>query len=276
MNRLEGMSHSAAGKEQDRTHLPLAGRTILITRTREGNVFQKRQLDELGAKVVELNTIEISSPSSWEKLDRAISILEEFDWVIFTSANGVNLFFQRCHELGRQEFLENVKSGGRNLKFACVGPATRLALDSLGFKSAFEPHEFLTRELATELLKFIGSNEKILLARAERANKEMTRIIEKSGAQIFEAPVYSTISREATVSTELLDCITDITLTSPSTVDGLLKSVSVGDITSRRIHVHCIGPVTARSAKVRGLEIHSVSRIHTLDGLAESIIQHIL
>ena len=260
------------------SHLkPLSKRTVLITRTAEGNRVERKKLEQLGARVIELATIETAPPSSWKKLDQAIEKLGKFDWIVFTSAKGVALFFERCVRKGREKFCESLKEKNKpdRPKFACVGPSTRKALESLGFACAVEPDEFLTEQLGRELAKFITPNHnKVLLARAEDANKAINETLKERGAKIFEAPVYRTIPipRKRMLSKTKLEKVTDITLTSPSTVYGLLGAVTASVILSRSIRVHCIGPVTARVAEEKGLRVGSAARNHTIDGLIESMI----
>lgn len=256
---------------------PLSKRTVLVTRTTEGNKVERKKLEQLGARVIELSTIEIAPPSSWKKLDHAIEKLAEFDWIVFTSAKGVALFFERCVRKGKKQFCESLK--GKNKlywpKFACVGPSTRLALESLGFSCALEPDEFLTEQLGRELAKFITpTHNQVLLARAEEANRNINETLKESGAKIFEAPVYRTIAirRKRMLSRTKLEKVTDVTLTSPSTVSGLLGAVTASVILSQSIRVHCIGPVTAKVAKEKGLRVSSVATNHTIDGLIESMI----
>lgn len=247
----------------------LSGRIFLITRSSEGNVIEKKELESYGAKVVELPSIEILPPSSWKKLDEALSRLEQFDWVVFTSANGVKMLFRRLKQMN-PKLLSKLKKVGP--KFACVGPATRQALKVMGFRSSLQPKEFLTEKLGMELANTVGG-KKILLARAEVANEQLPKILRASGADVTEAPTYRTGIRSINLDPAVLDEITDVTLTSPSTVKGLLKSVSAKAIISRGVRVHCIGPVTAKSAKANGLKVDTVAKINTIDGLVRTIVQ---
>jgi uroporphyrinogen-III synthase len=251
----------------------LENRTFLITRSSEGNAIEKRKLESYGAKVVELPSIEILPPSSWKRLDRALSKLEQFDWVVFTSANGVKMFFERL----RQKYprlLTKLRKRAGGPRFACVGPATRLSLEVQGFRASLQPKEFLTSKLGMELAKSMEiAGKRILLARTEVANKQLSKILRASHAVVIEAPTYRTQIRATKLDSEVLDEVSDITLTSPSTVKGLLKSASSREITSRGIRVHCIGPVTAKSAKTNGLKAVNVARINTIDGLIKTIVQ---
>ena len=240
---------------------PLSGRTILITRTIEGNKLERKKLEELGAKVIEFPLIEIKEPSSLRAIENAIKQISRYDWIIFTSANGVHSFFEKIKSK------KAIKA-----KFACVGPETREALEDNGFEASFVPKEYLTEELANELeKKFDLGGKEILLARAEESNKNMAKILEQAGAIVTEAPVYRTVPRIGKEEGKILELVTDITLTSPSTVKGLVANFSVKEISSRRIKVHCIGPVTAASAKEAGLEVSASAKVHTVDGLVSEI-----
>jgi uroporphyrinogen-III synthase len=248
---------------------------ILITRTAQGNAIERSKLEELGAKVIELAPIKIAPPSSWQKADEAISRLRDFDWVVFTSASGVRAFVERCSEKGYTKVLEQLRSSAKgNPRFATVGPATSRELERFGLRSSFQPDEFLTSSLAKELASQVDMRgKKILLARAEKASKELGEIFEKSGAFVFEVPVYSTVLSSVKASDEIVNSLTDVTFTSPSTVEGLAACLDVEKLKSRPVRIHCIGPVTARAAEARGFKVSSVAKIHTIDGLVRSIVE---
>jgi uroporphyrinogen III methyltransferase/synthase len=242
------------------------GRTFLITRTLEGNKVEREKLEKLGAQVIELPLIELQPPSNPKKIDDALRRIGEFDWIVFTSANGVNAFFSR---LGERQNRDEIKA-----KFACVGPETQKELEAHGFKPSLVPSEFLTLRLGEELLSRFGmKGKKVLLARSEEASREISNVLRNAGAIVEEAPVYKVTSRKINnlSRNEILDHITDITLTSPSTVRGLVTNFSVDEIRSRKISVHCIGPITAESLREQGINATSVAAVHTIDGLIDSI-----
>ena len=251
----------------------MENRTFLVTRSSEGNAIERRRLESYGAKVVELPSIKIMPPSSWKPLDRAISKLEQFDWVVFTSANGVRMFFKRL----RQEdprLLARLRTDTGRPRFACVGPATRRSLEVQGFRVSLQPKEFLTSKLGMDLARSMDiAGKKILLARAEVANKQLSKILRASHAVVTEAPTYRTQIRASKLDSGVLDKVSDVTLTSPSTVEGLVKSVSSKEITSRGIRVHCIGPVTAKSARANGLEVETIAKVNTIDGLIMTMVR---
>jgi uroporphyrinogen III methyltransferase / synthase len=244
---------------------------------------ESKKLTDLGADVFELNAIKIGPPSSWNELDHAISEIWSFDWIVFTSATGVDRFFERCSRLvDWKPMLHRIKENnekGQGPKFACVGPATSRALRAFGLETALVPKQYLTVQLGRELAACSSNSKRsrILLARAERASAEIAQTLRDSGANVVEAPVYQTIplkSEESGMSASDMDRITDITLTSPSTVDGLLSFIQPSQIRSRQIGVHCIGPVTAKSANEKGLAVDSVASTHSIDGLIESLVQY--
>lgn len=246
-------------------NLLLKGRTFLITRTIEGNKHERADLEKLGAKVIELPLIEIKPSSNPKMLDRALQRISEFDWIVFTSANGVNLFFDLVNKKRKKAKIR--------AKFACVGIKTKDALEDNGFKASLVPRTFLTEELGKELSSSFDLNgKKILLARAEEANKKITSILKKGGAIVTEAPVYRTVTIKKSPKS-VLDRVTDITLTSPSTVKALLANFKKQEIRSRNIHVHCIGPVTAKSAEQGGLVVSSIASVHTVDGIVNSLLE---
>lgn len=256
--------------------LPLGGRAILITRTTEGNSIERQKLEKLGARVIELPSIEIVTPSSFEKLDLCLEHLSDYDWIVFTSTNGVKAFFRRTRKLKIERDVKSLLKNGRKPKLACVGPSTRNALsEEAETDSIFMPRSFLTEELAKELTKkFDLKGKKLLLARAEVASKEMTETLREAGAIVDETAVYRTVPRSKKTKVTLLDGVTDITLTSPSTVDGLIGACEVEEIKLRKIKAHCIGPVTAKHAIERGLSVSSVAKVHTLEGMISSMVDY--
>ncbi len=245
--------------------LPLSGRSVLVTRTEQGNAVEKKMLEALGAKVVEFPVIKIVEPADPGPLVKAMENLHSFDWIVFTSANGVKFFFQKLSSASV------IKA-----KFACVGPKTQKELEAYGFEASFVPSEFLTDSLGRELtLKFNLREKKILLARAEGARRNIAQILQDAGAEVFEVAIYKTVARDRVDmdrARTLLREVTDVTLTSPSTVAALVSNFCANEIAARKIKVHCIGPVTANKARECGLEVATSASVHTIDGLVEALV----
>lgn len=247
--------------------LSLQGRTVLVTRTGSGNAVERKKLEALGAIVVELPLIEIAPPSDQSPVIEAIGEISSFDWIVFTSANGVIAFFRSLNENCRKALRAH---------FACVGSETERSLRKEGYEASIVPREFLTRQLGTELAKsydLVG--KKVMLARAEVADRKITEILRDAGADVVEVPVYRTkVRRLESGEREIsLNGITDITLTSPSTAEALVSNFGVAELTSRKTRIHCIGPVTKERAVELGLRVDTIAAVHTIDGLVDSLVQ---
>ena len=120
---------------------PLAGKKILITRAREQSGDFATLLKKLGAEVIEFPSIQIVPPTTWKGLDRAIDQLNAYDWIIFTSANGVNFFFERLSEKREDRDLPS------SLKVCAIGPATAHQLKERGIQVDYVPKEFVAEAI---------------------------------------------------------------------------------------------------------------------------------
>lgn len=248
---------------------PLFGRRVLVTRSREQASALSERLRELGAEPVEYPTIEIAPPRDVAPLDEAIARLRTYDWLIFTSANGVRAFVHRMNEKGM-----DIRAL-RRLKIAAVGPTTAQALQDYRLRVDYVPAVYKTEEIAAGIGDVAG--ERILLPRAERAPKRLARALRGKGAVIHEVAAYRTLAVGA--SDELRALLKDgqidiVTFTSSSTVRNLVASLQ-GQTPAKalsRCLVACIGPVTARTAKRLGIGVDVVAREHTIAGLVEAIV----
>ncbi len=246
---------------------PLFGRRVLVTRSREQASALSQRLRELGAEPLEYPAIEIAPPKDMTPLDEAIARLPTYDWLIFTSANGVRALVDRMSEKG----MDIRALGGP--KIAAVGPATAQALQGYGLRVDYMPQVYTTEEIAAGLGDVAG--ERILLPRAERAPKQLAQALRGKGAVVDEVAAYRTLAVGA--PDELKALLEDgqidiVTFTSSSTVRNLVRMLD-GDIEClRRSIVACIGPVTARTAQELGLRVDVVARQHTIAGLVEAIV----
>lgn len=238
----------------------LFGRKILVTRTRVQASKLTRQLENLGASVTEFPTIEIVNPTDrFKALDAAIKILHSFDWLIFTSANGVDKFFER---------LKTFKLDARalaNAKVAAIGSATAEKLSAHGISADVVPAEFRAEGLV-DALKNSVAGKKILLARAEVARDILPVELEKSGAEVTVAAAYKTVPAAETK----LDADFDmVTFTSSSTVENFIAAVGVEILT--KVKVAAIGPVTAQTLRNFGVKADVVAREFTIAGLVDAV-----
>jgi len=248
--------------------LPLRGRRIVVTRAREQADALADRLRELGAEPIELPAIEIAAASDYGPLDRAIRELASYDWLIFTSANGVRAFVER---------LDASEADWRRLraKICAIGPATRAALEALHLKVDLMGREYV----AEGLLKAFEPHDlrgcRILLPRAAVARDLVPAELARRGAQVDIVEAYRTvIPEDAAERTQALafpdhpvDCIT---FTSSSTVRNFV--LAAGNAALAGTKVVTIGPVTTATANELGIEVAAEARIYTIDGLVDAIL----
>jgi uroporphyrinogen III methyltransferase/synthase len=246
---------------------PLFGRRVLVTRSREQASALSERLRELGAEPLEYPAIEIAPPKDMGPLDEAIARLATYDWLVFTSTNGVRALVARMSEKG-----VDVQALAR-LRIAAVGPATAEAVQDYGLRVDYMPEVYTTKEIAAGIGDVAG--QRILLPRAAQAPKQLAQALRGKGAVVDEVAAYRTLAVAA--PDELKALLADkqigiVTFTSSSTVRNLVRMLG-GDI--ERLQgpiVACIGPVTARTAEKLGIGVDVVASEHTIAGLVEAIV----
>ncbi len=253
---------------------PLAGKTILITRAREQSGDFATLLQRRGAEVIEFPTIEIVPPRSWEKLDQAIARLKTYDWIIFTSANGVIFFWQRLKEKRKSTRLSP------SLKVCAIGPATANQLKKKGVPVHHIPKEFIAESILEGFQKMGVKGKRILLARAKKARDVLPKGLRKLGAEVDVVEVYRTVKPKGG-SKKLKQLLQEgridvVTFTSSSTVDHFAELLKKEDLKKllRGIAIAGIGPVTARTAKERELKVKIQPRQYTIPALTEAIARY--
>lgn len=275
--------------------LPLEGQRILITRTQEQAGIIGSQLSALGAVPVEFPTIQIVAPDDWEPLDNALKRLCEadcYDWIVFTSANGVQYFFERLIKLGY-----SVKSIS-NVHVAAIGPATALTLAKYGTKVDLVPATYIAEAVAAALIEDVrtlgGSVEgkRVLLARAAEARNVLIHELQTAGVEVDVVATYRTIGvdkedeRGQIILPQLkADELDVITFTSSSTVRNFMQWLIEYDAKFAetfirlvaelgRPKIACIGPITSHTARECGLQVHIEAQVYTITGLVEAIIRN--
>ena len=250
------------------TH-PFFGKTVLVTRAREQASKLTAALEALGAKCLEVPTIRLADPGDdYRGVDGAISRIEEYDWVIFTSTNGVNRFFGR---------LNRMKKDARALggvRIAAIGTATAEELKSHGILVDAMPREFRAEGVVEALRDRVEPGHKILIPRAQEAREILPEKLRELGVETDVVPVYRTVAAEAdgeALRKKLAGGEIDyVTFTSSSTVTNLLELI--GDAGALRgASVACIGPVTAETCRKRGIEPDIVAKEYTIPGLVASM-----
>ena len=244
----------------------LFGKKILVTRTREQASKLSEKLENLGAEVIEFPTIKIAAPTdNFKSLDAAISDIKNFDWVIFTRANGVEKFFERL-----KFFKLDARALG-NAKVAVIGSATAEKLLHYGIAADIIPAEFRAEGLI-DALKNLVAGKKILIARAEIARDILPIELKKFGADVTVAAAYKPIPAENSAKIDF-NQIDIVTFTSSSTVENFVAAVGA-EILSK-VKIAAIGPITAGTLKKFGVEADIIAQEFTIDGLVDAIIKHI-
>lgn len=261
----------SAGVETDK---PLRGRVIVVTRAREQAGRFRALLESMGARVLSVPTIVIDAPESWQPLDEALADLSRYQWVIFTSANGVEMVRRRLAASGRSaEAL-----GGCRL--AAIGPATAEALRGMGLAPEVVPDEFVAEGLAAELRPLLRGGDGVLLPRAARTRDFLLRELEAAGARVTEVPAYRTrpAGEDAGALREALASggVDAVTFTSSSTVTHFAALFDPEDLRRlmRGVTVACIGPITRATAAERGLATDVMPDDYTIPALAAAIARH--
>ena len=249
---------------------PLFGKKIMITRASHQIGSMTRQLEELGAQVIEAPTIEIAPPDDFQPIDESIEQLNEYNWLIFTSVNGVEYFMERLFEKGL-----DVRSLG-HLKLATIGTATGRQLEEYGLKADYIPHKFVAEELAAGLGEVTDlKNAHILLPRAASTRPVLVENLKEAGAEVREVDAYQTLVGKGCQDMHQLlqDGQVDIiTFTASSTARNmaqLVEPVSFGTLLEK-VTVACIGPITAGTVKELGGHVDIVAEEHTIKGLIDS------
>jgi len=253
---------------------PLFGQRVVVTRARGHAASQlARQFSELGAEVLEIPTIKIEPPSSREDFVDALLELNSYDWLVFTSPNGVSIFFEYFF----RQFHDLRDIGGARI--AAVGPATANKLKELHLQVDLMPDEAVGVEIAEEFAQYESiENLRICLLRAEVANPDLPKALEALGAIVDDIACYKTVAETDDrdgAAARLLDEGADwITFTSASTVKNfharfdlpaLLKKFSVTKLAS-------IGPETSKALKSLGLVPAIEAKEHTMEGLVQSLV----
>jgi uroporphyrinogen III methyltransferase/synthase len=253
----------------------LAGKTVLITRAREQSGQFATQLRKRGAEVIEFPTIEIVPPLSWRGLDQAIDRLKSYDWIIFTSANGVHFFWQRWRE--------KYKIGlPFPLKVCAIGPATARPLLEKKISVDFMPKEFIAEAILQGFAEMAIQGKRMLLARAKKARDILPKGLRKMGAVCDVVEVYRTV-RPKRGSKRLKKLLSEktidvITFTSSSTVNHFTELLKKEDIQKllKGIVIACIGPVTAKAAKGLGLKVQIQPKQYTIHALTQAIVDYFI
>jgi len=250
---------------------PLFGKRVVVTRARVQAGELSRELEALGAEVLEFPTIEIKPLSDFGPLDAAVRDLDHFDWLVFTSVNGADAFVDRLRYHGL-----DLRAVPRGARIAAIGPATAERVRSAGLEVDIVPDEYKAESLVEALSGEDLVSRRFLIPRAKVAREVLPEKLREAGAEVVVPPAYESAPSaegreglEARLQRGEVDCIT---FTASSTVEnfvGAFGEGAAGLLSGTR--VACIGPITAQTARRHGIPVDAEAEEYTIPGLVEAV-----
>ncbi len=250
--------------------LPLFGQRVVVTRARGQAEQLAAKLRELGADVIDLPAIEILPALDYAPLDSAIANLSSYDWLIFTSVNGVKFFLERLDQ-------SNTDLRALRARICAIGPATRAAIEELHLKVDVMGEEYVAEGLLQALGGHDLAGKRVLLPRAAVARDLLPLELTRRGAHVDVVEAYRTAAPNDAAHRvqELFGAGPKpdwITFTSSSTVRNFVAVAGV--LSADGVKVASIGPVTSATARELGLTVSAEAAVFTVDGLVEAIVGH--
>lgn len=252
---------------------PLFGKRVLVTRSRSQASELSKAIEELGGEPFEFPTIEIKDPD-FQQLDGAIGNIEAYNWIIFTSVNGVNAFFKRLIKSDKD--IRNLI----NCNICAVGPKTKEVLEEKGLKVQYMPGEYKAEAIIQSLENKVKKGDKILLPRADIGRRILPQALSDLGAEVDDVVAYKTekSNSHGKLLYEMLKNkeVHIITFTSSSTVKNLVELLDIPsdqlkDLLEDVLTVS-IGPITSATAKDLGVKIDIEAQQYTINGLINSMV----
>jgi uroporphyrinogen III methyltransferase/synthase len=253
---------------------PLLGKRIVVTRARQQASDLVKMLTDLGAECLEYPTIEIRPPKDLQTLKQAVANVSAYDWIVFTSVNGVVYFFEQLFAAGK-----DARALG-HMKTAAIGPATAARLLEFGLTSDIVPETYRAESVVDAFKKEKLNNTKILLPRAKEARPILPQELTKMGAVVDEIPAYETVNA-VEKSDDLIQMLKEkrvdmITFTSSSTVKNFKSLLPAKDfaVLIKDLTIASIGPITTDTAAELGFDVHVTAESYTIAGLVDAILQY--
>ncbi len=254
---------------------PLAGKRVVVTRAREQASALSEQLRTAGAEPIEYPVIAFAPPRDWAPLDHALTTIEFYDWVIFTSVNGVRFALERMREFN----LDSARLASR--KVGAIGPATAAELRRADIQPTFVPDEFVAEAVIAQIGDVAG--QRILLPRADIAREALVDGLEAKGASVDSVVAYRTVLGDA--ETDVVQMLRDgqievVTFTSSSTVRNFFERLQQSGVSNdaarallEPVVVAAIGPITAQTVRDYGLHVAIEAPKYTIDGLVGALVE---
>ena len=251
---------------------PLFGKNIVVTRDVAGNADFAAKIISRCGNPLKFATIKIKPLTETNEFLRTLAKITEYDWIIFTSGNGVTIFFKA---------LQNLRKDARVFgpaKIAAIGNGTAAKLSEFGISADFVPSVFTSKELGRQLIGYTNlQGKKILLLRSQLASNELVELLDEAGAEVQNVAVYTAIEQKSQ-SAWLIEEISKgridwLTFASPSSVNGFFEQIRSDLVNSGNVKIASIGPVTSERLKTLGITVDVTAADHTLDGLLDAIEQ---
>ncbi|TYR82254.1 uroporphyrinogen-III synthase [Priestia megaterium] len=255
---------------------PLFSKQVLITREAKQAKSFAQKIEKLGGIPVTIPVLTFEKTKNIKQMMEALQQLQFCDWLVFTSQNGIEFFFQWL------DVLQIKKEVVSKLKIAVVGEKTNKVVQRFGFTAQLLPEQYVAESLRDALLKVVGLQERIFIVRGNLARDVIQDGLRAKGYDVIDLVVYETVkdhkAREQLRSKLQAGEIDAITFTSSSTVDFFVEAVKDHsdwlDWVNRTVVV-CIGPITSKSAAAYGIK-HLMPTIYTVDGMIEVLTNHFL
>ncbi|MGQ0794318.1 MAG: uroporphyrinogen-III C-methyltransferase [Deltaproteobacteria bacterium] len=252
---------------------PLFGKKILVTRARKQAGGFTKLLQEQGADVIEFPTIEIKPPQSWEEFDGAAANLSRYDWIVFTSVNGVEGFFSRLRENG-VDFREL-----KGVKIAAIGEQTAKSVSAIGLLVDIAPSDFRAEGLISGFCAIGIAGKRILIPRAKEAREVLPVELARMGAEVHVVAAYETMKpsgdkvnkiRELLISGE----IDAVTFASSSSARNFISEIGSEGRALSKTAIACIGPITAEAIREIGMEPQIICKKYTVQELCNELVEY--
>ncbi|MHC4159196.1 MAG: uroporphyrinogen-III C-methyltransferase [Planctomycetota bacterium] len=252
------------------TSKPLFGKNIVTTRDADGNADFASSIISRGGIPTALPTIKIKPLTDITEFLQTLSKITEYNWIIFTSVNGVTIFFDVLQKLNKDARIF------ASAKIAAIGSETAAKLDQFGIKADFVPTVYTNIELGRQLRDFANlQGKKVLLLRSALASNKLAKLLEQAGAKVDSITVYTTVTQKsecAWLAEKIAnDEIDWLTFASPSSVRGFFEQIDSKLVNSSSVKVASIGPVTSEQLEHLGIKVDVQATEHTIDGLLTAI-----
>lgn len=246
----------------------LFGKRVLLTGTKPIVEKMSDVLTSCGAEAIELSLI-YTKPIYSKEMSEAVASIKEYQWIVFTSNNGVDIFFQ---------YLKDMRIDIRKLmhiKFAVIGEGIGKALSDRGFQYDYMPSKYSSEDLAKEWLSTLSHNDKLLLLRAKKSSKFLLEALDNEKMEYDDIPLYETVydTRKQEELNRLVGDMDYITFASASAVDAFYSMIT--DLEEIKGKIICIGPVTEKAAIKKGLQVYQSATTYTAEGIRDVIIHDV-